>query len=44
MTPMRNVAEFVDAFARFWSAPFVDGLDDLLAEDVMPSSSWGESQ
>jgi len=32
---MRTPQQFVDAFARFWSAPSVDGLDGLLAADVV---------
>ncbi|HJQ84302.1 MAG TPA: nuclear transport factor 2 family protein [Candidatus Binatia bacterium] len=31
---MRTAAEFVDGFARFWSAPGLDGFATLLAPDV----------
>lgn len=32
---MRSRHEFVEAFARFWSAPSVDGLDALLADEIV---------
>lgn len=32
---MRSANEFVDAFEQFWRAPSVDGLDGLLAEDIV---------
>ncbi len=32
---MRTTNEFVDAFAEFWSAPSVDGLDALLSEEIV---------
>ena len=32
---MRNSDEFAEAFRAYWSRPTVDGLDALLAEDVV---------
>lgn len=31
----RSAEEFAHAFERFWGAPSVDALDDILAEDVI---------
>lgn len=31
----RSAQEFVDAFARFWSAPSVGGLEELLVEEIV---------
>ena len=32
---MRSAEEFVEAFARYWQAPSLDGLDGILAEGVV---------
>lgn len=32
---MRSPEQFVDAFARFWRAPSIEGLEELLLEDVV---------